>query len=72
MNDVLGEVPDTAPMMIWNDQVQLKWTEDEREMLAEMGDYMVRCPPSPLATNIHAATPSNQVMVLHGMGDCHP
>ena len=37
MQDVLGKVPGEAPMMIWNDPVELKWSEEEREMLAEMG-----------------------------------
>lgn len=39
MQDVLEKVPGEAPMMIWNDPVELKWSEEEREMLAEMGGY---------------------------------
>ena len=37
MNDVLGVIPDGSPMMIWDDEVTLKWTDEEKEMLAEMG-----------------------------------
>lgn len=39
MQDVLEKVPGTAPMMIWNDPIDLKWSDDERKMLAEMEGY---------------------------------
>jgi len=53
MNDVLEKVPcDRAPMMIWNDPVELKWTDDEREMLAEMGGYEAKL-LDPLPAGVH-------------------
>jgi len=33
-DDYLGVVPRSAPLMIWNDPVQLLWTEEERQELA--------------------------------------
>lgn len=35
INDHLGVVPRDAPMLIWTDPIQLAWTDEEREMLAD-------------------------------------
>ena len=34
-NDYLGVVPREAPMLIWDDPLALRWSEDERQFLAE-------------------------------------
>jgi len=34
-NETLGVVPRESPMLIWMDEVQLPWSPEEREMLAE-------------------------------------
>lgn len=34
-NDYLGVVPRDAPMLIWNDPLVLRWSEDEHHVLAE-------------------------------------
>jgi len=52
MQDVLEKVPGEAPMMIWNDPVELKWSEEEREMLAEMGGYEAKL-LDPLPAGVH-------------------
>jgi len=37
LKDVLEVVPNDAPMMIFDDPINLEWSPEEREMLAEMG-----------------------------------
>jgi glycine/D-amino acid oxidase-like deaminating enzyme len=37
-NDVQGIIPRHVPLMIWNDPIQLLWTEEEREELAAYED----------------------------------
>jgi glycine/D-amino acid oxidase-like deaminating enzyme len=39
LRDPLGAVPMTAPMMIWEDEVELRWTDEERTALLEMGGF---------------------------------
>ena len=36
-SETLGAVPREAPMLIWMDEVELPWSPEEREMLAEDG-----------------------------------
>ena len=42
LKDVEGAVPDEAPMMIWDDEIDLGWSEIEREGLREMGGFEAR------------------------------
>jgi hypothetical protein len=42
LKDVEGAVPDEAPMMIWDDEIELGWSADEREGLREMGGFEAR------------------------------
>ena len=39
LKDVEGAVPDEAPMMIWDDEIELGWSSDEIEGLREMGGF---------------------------------
>ena len=39
LRDTHGAVPMTAPMMIWEDEVSLDWSDEEREALEEMGGF---------------------------------
>ena len=39
LKDVEGAVPDEAPMMIWDDEIELGWSADEVEALREMGGF---------------------------------
>lgn len=39
LKDVEGAVPDEAPMMIWDDEIDLGWSSDEKEALREMGGF---------------------------------
>ena len=44
LHDALGVVDcDVAPMLIWDDSVQLPWTADEAEMLRDMGPMRRAC-----------------------------
>ncbi|CAK9077504.1 unnamed protein product, partial [Durusdinium trenchii] len=38
LNDVQGVIPQTAPFMVWRDQVDLDWEEDMKEFLLELDD----------------------------------
>ena len=42
LKDVEGAVPDEAPMMIWDDEIELGWSSDEIEGLREMGGFEAR------------------------------
>ena len=42
LKDVEGAVPDEAPMMIWDDEIELGWSADEVEALREMGGFEAR------------------------------
>ena len=37
-----GAVPDEAPMMIWDDEIDLGWSSDEVAALREMGGFEAR------------------------------
>ena len=37
-----GAVPDDAPMMIWDDEVDLGWSAEEVKALREMGGFEAR------------------------------
>lgn len=39
LRDVLEAVPMDAPMMIFEDEVKLEWSEDERDILLEIGGF---------------------------------
>lgn len=39
LRDVLEAVPMDAPMMIFEDEVQLEWSDEERDILLEMGGF---------------------------------
>ena len=49
--DSLGVVPRDIPLMIWNDPVQLYWTEEEREELA--ADEETRWLTEPFPAGVH-------------------
>jgi len=42
LRDVEGAVPDEAPMMIWDDEIDLGWSADEVAALREMGGFEAR------------------------------
>ena len=42
LKDVEGAVPDEAPMMIWDDEIDLGWSSDEVAALREMGGFEAR------------------------------
>ena len=42
LKDVEGAVPDEAPMMIWDDEIDLGWSAEEADGLKEMGGFEAR------------------------------
>ena len=42
LKDVEGAVPDEAPMMIWDDEIDLSLSSDEVAALREMGGFEAR------------------------------
>ena len=42
LKDVEGAVPDEAPMMIWDDEIDLGLSSDEVAALREMGGFEAR------------------------------
>lgn len=52
LRDDLRAVPPTAPMMIWNDEVALPWSEEERGTLGSMGGFEASL-AAPLPAGVH-------------------
>ena len=52
LKDVEGAVPDEAPMMIWDDEIELGWSSDEIAGLLEMGGFEARL-AAPLPAGAH-------------------
>ena len=47
LEDRLGIIPREAPLVIWEDEQQLPWTDDEREALAESDETRYLLDPFP-------------------------
>lgn len=52
LKDSLGIVPAEAPMVIWQDEIELEWSEEEAAELRAMGDFEASL-TRPLAAGAH-------------------
>jgi glycine/D-amino acid oxidase-like deaminating enzyme len=64
--DHLGIIPRDAPMLIWEDDQILKWSDDEREMLAaeEEMRWMIDTLPAGVHTRPEGGAESQNILIL--------
>lgn len=71
MSDRLGVVPRDAPLIIWNDPINLAWSAEEREMLASMPETQRLLETFPAGVHGRPVGAGDQVL-MYWTYDCEP